>query len=149
MFSSTVCSRINIAQWQNIVLNDPQWHGIGINELPPYSGCTETESFDIDVFFSTATYRFGHIGAVDYVARRELSGADESIFLGNAFFNPNVVTQSGGGIDSLLNVRAFCFVGFWAFARSLPFTTCIGWESVGSARRRCTKCVVCEAVRVG
>lgn len=96
--------RINIAQWQNIVLNEyfPQWHGIGINELPLYTGYNETESPDIDIFFSTTTYRFGHTGVVDYVARRELSGADESIFLGNAFFNPNVVTQNGG-IDSLLN----------------------------------------------
>lgn len=96
--------RINIAQWQNIVLNEyfPQWHGIGINELPLYTGYNETEYPDIDVLFSTATYRFGHTCVVDYVARRELSGADESIFLGNAFFNPNVVTQNGG-IDSLLN----------------------------------------------
>lgn len=95
--------RINIAQWQNIVLTEyfDQWHGT-TNALPPYTGYNETQSPDIDIFFSTCTYRFGHDGVRDYVARRELSGADESIFLGNAFFNPNVVTQNGG-IDSLLN----------------------------------------------
>lgn len=98
--------RINIAQFQKIVFDEyfPQWHGNGIeaNELPEYTGYDPDETPDIDVFFSTCTYRFGHTGIVDYVARRQESGADESIFLGNAFFNPNVVTQAGG-IDSLLN----------------------------------------------
>jgi len=96
--------RYNIAQFQNIVFNEyfPQWHGIGENELPPYTGYNSSLTTAIDVFFSTCTYRFGHTGISDYVARRQQSGADESIFLGNAFFNPNVVTQNGG-IDSLLN----------------------------------------------
>lgn len=105
--------RVNIAQWQRLVFVEyfDAWHNMdqeidGPNSLPDFV-YNDTLSPDIDIFFSTASYRFGHTGVVNYVARKdeEEDSTVDSIFLGNAFFNPNAVLRDGG-IDTLLNGAA-------------------------------------------
>lgn len=105
--------RVNIAQWQKLVFVEyfDSWHNLdqeigGPNSLPPFV-YNDTLSPDIDIFFSTVTYRFGHTGVVNYVARLdpEEGSTMDSVFLGNAFFNPGAVVRDGGA-DTLLNGAA-------------------------------------------
>lgn len=105
--------RVNIAQWQKLVFVEyfDSWHNLdqeigGPNSLPPFV-YNDTLSPDIDIFFSTVTYRFGHTGVVNYVARLDPAEGStmDSVFLGNAFFNPGAVVRDGGA-DTLLNGAA-------------------------------------------
>lgn len=90
----------NIAQYQNIVFNEflPGWYR---EFLPVYTGYDDEETPDIDILFSTASFRFGHSCIQNQVRRSGRNGQDFSVNLGDVFFRPHLVT-SNGGIDSVL-----------------------------------------------
>jgi hypothetical protein len=110
--------RVNIAQWQRIVFGEyfSAWHDDNQDQngrnalLPTYlslGGYNDTISAAIDIFFSTAAYRFGHTIVRTYVVDKDQQeGAPfQSLFLGNAFFSPGALFRSNG-ISGFLNGAA-------------------------------------------
>lgn len=98
--------RVNIAQWQRVVFDEyfGTWHSDdptnALNDENAlrlsYAGYDPEVNADIDIFFSTAAYRFGHTIVRTYVVEQGPNAADtpRSVFLGNAFFNTQEVTRA-------------------------------------------------------
>jgi len=107
--------RVNIAQWQNIVFDEyfSTWHEFPITTNGPNSlitkyqdlgGYKENVNAHLDIFFSTASYRFGHTIVRTYVVERgsEPGAQADSVFLGNAFFNTEAILSSPNGVAGFL-----------------------------------------------
>jgi len=92
--------RLNMAQYQNIVFNEffPAVHG---EPLPEYTGYDDNETADVSVFFSTASYRFGHSGVIESIRRVKRNGQTQEKPISEFFFHPSAV-QKFGGVDALL-----------------------------------------------
>lgn len=113
--------RVNIAEWQRIVFGEyfSAWHDdnqnqngensllSGPNGYNALGGYNDSVNPDIDIYFSTAAYRFGHTIVRTYVVDRagEPDAPFSSVFLGNAFFNPDAILRSNG-ISGFLNGAA-------------------------------------------
>jgi len=100
--------RVNIAQWQQIVFVEyfSSWHEDNpatrngpnniVTQYLANGGYDPEVNPDIDIYFSSGGYRFGHTIVRTYVVDKGPAVDDtfRSVFLGNAFFNSAEVTRS-------------------------------------------------------
>eukprot|EP01083_Nonionella_stella_P042721 115341_1 len=92
--------RWNIAQFQNIVLNE-YFPFIHREPLSAYRGYNDSVDPGVFLLFSTASYRFGHSGIPDELLRVGENGEESTISLAEAFANPGEATRDNG-IDAFL-----------------------------------------------
>ncbi len=98
--------KLVIAEVQAVTFNEFLPALLGPNAITPYRGYNPNVNAGIANEFSTAAFRFGHSMLGDDVEFLSNTGAEvaDSVELKDAFFNPNVVKQTG--IDPLLKYLA-------------------------------------------
>lgn len=89
-FARDVC----VAEYQSIVFNEWLPVLLGPGQVSPgdydYDASLDAS---LDVFFSTASFRFGHSMVSGVLWKRELNGRVERVPLQDVFFNPKAVDQ--------------------------------------------------------
>lgn len=89
--------QINIAQFQNIVLNE--WTPVLAGDPLPYQGYNPEESPEIADFFAIAALRVGHTLVNEEIQFIDVDGNVETVDIANAFGAPNI--DAGIDVDNL------------------------------------------------
>eukprot|EP00878_Enallax_costatus_P037243 GHUV01042054.1.p1 GENE.GHUV01042054.1~~GHUV01042054.1.p1 ORF type:complete len:114 (-),score=10.66 GHUV01042054.1:207-548(-) len=85
-----------IAHMQRITFVD-YMNELGI-PLPPFAGYKQLTNPSIDVFFSTAAFRYGHATLTDVLLRLDDDWSEHQhghLALMQTYYNPNVVLSAG------------------------------------------------------
>lgn len=93
------------AEMQSITYNEYLPALLGEGALEEYTGYDVTVDPTIANLFATAAYRFGHSQLSSLIYRIEENGDEIDqghLELRDAFFNPDLILEQGGGVDSVL-----------------------------------------------
>jgi len=81
-------------------------HLLGAENIPPYAGYRPDVDATIDNEFSTVAYRVGHTMVSEDLRTVDAEGTEGSVPLTDAFFAPNLLTDTVGALDAFVRGAA-------------------------------------------